>query len=95
MREETAPVAGEEAGGTSAGTGLCLDTITSAEMHLFSAMFLLVMLAALPCQVRTPALTRTKHFGVKVPKTAHVACLRTVKCAQLLCSHTKVKTSFT
>lgn len=36
-------------------TGLCLDTIILAEMHLFSAMFLLVMLAAMPCKVSTPA----------------------------------------
>lgn len=56
MSEETAPVTGETAG-RAAGTGLCLDTIISADMHLFSAMFLLVMLAAMPCKVRTPAST--------------------------------------
>lgn len=60
MSEETAPVR-DKNGGRAAGTGVGLDAIISTSMHLFSAMFLLVMLAVMPCEVRTPAQTLLRY----------------------------------
>lgn len=51
MCEETAPVR-DKIGGTAAGTVVCWDAIIPTRMHLLSAMFLLVMLAVMSCEVR-------------------------------------------
>lgn len=56
MSEETAPVRDQNRGERwgaerPAGIGVDWDAIISPRMHLFSAMFLLVMLAGMPSEV--------------------------------------------
>lgn len=58
MSEETAPVKGTGTGGEerrAAGSAAGWDAIISTRMHLFSAMFLLVMLAGMPCEALYPS----------------------------------------
>lgn len=53
------PNKGRQKTGRAAGTTVRWDAIISPTMHLFSAMFLLVMLAGMPSEVRTPACVET------------------------------------
>lgn len=60
MSEETAPVRDQNRGERwgaerPAGTGVDWDAIISPRMHLFSAMFLLVMLVGMSSEVSAPA----------------------------------------
>ena len=54
----------------AAGTGVGWDAIISPRMHLFSAMFLLVMLAGMPSEVRVLACNGKKKKKLKSYNTS-------------------------